>query len=114
MKSFNDLKAKFSPEPQIEIRILTPDSCNGCGIKTQEWMDDHNNDPQHGWIMVQLRDSPGIAILGCPNCGSLRFNPNALENVLMIQEFQKIENDRRIAVASGLVDPSGRSIGLKG
>jgi hypothetical protein len=113
MKSFRDLKAQFNPEPSMEIRILTPDECQVCGMKTMEWMDEHGNNPDHGWLMVQLPNTPGVAILGCPKCSSLYFNPNAKENIRMINEFQEEEKNRRIAVASGIIDPAGRPIGLK-
>lgn len=114
MKSFKDLKAQFNPEPQIEIRIQTPDDCKVCGMKTDEWMKEHDNNAEHGWLLVQLPNAPGVGILGCPKCGSLYFNPNAKENINMIRDFQKVQNDRRIAVASGIIDPAGRPMGLKG
>jgi hypothetical protein len=118
MKSFKELKAKFQPEqPLGQVIITTPDQCQVCGIKTDEWMEAHadeqgNPNPEHGWLMVTLDNAPGIAILGCPNCHSVYFNPNAKENINLIREMQRQADNKRIAVASGLIDPAGRPISL--
>lgn len=119
MKSFAQLKAQFAQNGfQLEIKITTPDQCNSCGMITEEWMKEHDNDPEkYGWLLVEAHNAPGVAILGCPKCNALYFNPNARENIRLIKEFQKVQkvqSDRRIAVASGLVDSAGRPMGLKG
>jgi hypothetical protein len=81
---------------------------------TKEWMEAHENKVENGWLLLQLQQFPGIGLMGCPKCGNIQLNPNAMENIKIINEFQEAEKNRRISVASGLVDPAGRVIGLKG
>ena len=93
------------------LRADIPTECLVCGIKSDEWVKEHEGTP--GWIAVNLL--PGVTIFFCPNCSTPRGNTNIIENFKQVEAWTKEDADRRVALASGLIDPrTNRALSLVG
>jgi hypothetical protein len=110
---------KMSSTNERVINLQEPLACMGCGLITAEWYEQYQDIENH-WLLLPLvqpgqggNPFPGIGLFACPRCGTLAVNSNAKENNQTIKKWIKEDREKKIAIASGLVDPSGRPMELR-